>query len=372
MQKSAPESAVILGPASLKGRGTVWAMQHRFTANVHEAFDDGWGTLEQSAHEEHLPPATCIIEEKAKTIMSGNDSPDIPFDLSINPYRGCEHGCVYCFARPTHSYLNLSPGLDFETRIIAKVNAAERLREAFSARSYTPLLLNIGSVTDAYQPTERKLRITRSILALLFECQHPFSIVTKSSGVERDLDLIAPMAAANLAAVYVSVTTLDAGLSRILEPRAASPARRLQTIATLAKAGVPVGVSVSPIIPFINEPELERILEAAADAGASSAFSVVLRLPWEVNPLFQQWLDTHFPERAGRVMARVREMRGGTDYDARFGSRMHGEGVWAQLLSQRFQKAAARLGLNRQRVELDLTRFRPPARSEAVGQGQLF
>ena len=372
MQKPASESVAILGPASLKGRGTAWTMPHRFSKELHEAVDDGWGSLEQSAAEEHIPPATRVIEEKAKAILSGNDSPDIPFDLSINPYRGCEHGCVYCFARPTHSYLNLSPGLDFETRIIAKVNAAERLREALSARSYTPLLLNIGSATDAYQPAERKLRITRSIIELLAECQHPFSIVTKSSGVERDLDLIAPMAAANLAAVYVSVTSLDAELARILEPRAASPARRLQTIATLAKAGVPVGVSVSPVIPFINEPELERILEAAAEAGASSAFSVVLRLPWEVNPLFQQWLETHFPQRAARVMARVREMRGGKDYDARFGSRMHGEGVWAQLLSQRFHKAVARLGLNRNRVELDLTRFRPPARSGSVGQGQLF
>ncbi len=365
-------AAAASGPDALKGRGTAWAIQHRFTRDAHEAFDDGWGTLEQSAQEERLPPATQVIEEKAKSILSGNDSPDISFDLSINPYRGCEHGCVYCFARPTHSYLNLSPGLDFETRIIAKVNAADRLREAFSARSYTPLLLNIGSATDAYQPAERKLRITRSIIEVLSECRHPFSLVTKSSGVERDLDLIAPMAAANMAAVYVSVTSLDAGLARILEPRAASPARRLQTIATLAKAGVPVGVSVSPIIPFINEPELERVLEAAADAGATSAFSVVLRLPWEVNPLFQQWLEAHFPERAARVMARVREMRGGKDYDARFGSRMKGEGVWAQLLSQRFQKAAARLGLNRQRIELDLTRFRPPERPEAAGQGRLF
>ncbi len=369
---SIPIFAASHGPDAVKGRGTAWAAPHRFSRHTIETFDDGWGTLEQGAQERALPPRTQIIEEHAKAILTSNDSPDIAFDLSINPYRGCEHGCVYCFARPTHSYLNLSPGLDFETRNVAKVNAAQRLREAIASRAYEPAMLNLGSATDAYQPVERKLRITRSILALLAECQHPFSIVTKSSGVERDLDLIAPMAAANLAAVYVSVTTLDADLSRILEPRAASPARRLQTIATLAKAGVPVGVSVSPIIPFINEPELERVLEAAADAGASSAFSVVLRLPWEVNPLFQQWLDTHFPERAGRVMARVREMRGGKDDDARFGSRMHGEGVWAQLLSQRFHKAAARLGLNRQRVELDLTRFRPPARSDAVGQGQLF
>ena len=360
----------------VKGRGTVWAIEHRFARQTSEAYDDGWGTLEQAAHEEQIAPTTQIIEERAKSILSSNDSPDISFDLSINPYRGCEHGCVYCFARPTHSYLNMSPGLDFETRIIAKVNAAERLREAFASRAYEPLLLNIGPATDAYQPVERKLRITRSVIEVLAECRHPFSLVTKSSGIERDLDLIAPMAADGLAAIYVSVTSLDPTLARILEPRAAAPHRRLQTIAALAKAGVPVGVSVSPIIPFINEPELERILEAAASAGATSAFSVVLRLPWEVNPIFQRWLDQHFPERAARVMARVREMRGGRDYDARFGSRMRGEGVWAQLLNQRFHKACARYGLNRQRVELDLTKFRKPRPAAKLrnvdGQTELF
>jgi DNA repair photolyase len=359
-------------PDPLKGRGTAWAIDHRFTRQVSEACDDGWGLLDQQASEERIAPATQIIEERVKSILSSNDSPDISFDLSINPYRGCEHGCVYCFARPTHSYLNMSPGLDFETRIIAKVNAAERLREAFASRSYAPLLLNIGSATDAYQPVERRLRITRSVIELMHECAHPFSLVSKSSGVERDLDLIAPMAAKRLVAVYISVTSLDASLSRILEPRAASPQRRLQTIKALAEAGVPVGVSVSPVIPFINEPELERILEAAAEAGATSAFSIVLRLPWEVNPLFQQWLDQHFPERAARVMARVREMRGGKDNDPRFGTRMKGEGVWAQLLSQRFQKATAKLGLNRHRVELDLTQFRKPLPPRRDGQQDLF
>ena len=355
-----------------KGRGTVWAIEQRFSQRSSEVYDDGWGTLDQQASEERLPPATTIIEERVKSVLSGNDSPDIGFDLSINPYRGCEHGCVYCFARPTHSYLSMSPGLDFETRIIAKVNAAERLREAFASRRYEPLLLNIGSATDAYQPVERKLGITRAVIEVLAECAHPFSLVSKSSGVERDLDLIAPMAQRGLAAVYISVTSLDAELSRTLEPRAAAPQRRLQTIAALAKAGVPVGVSVSPIIPFINEPELERILEAAAAAGASSAFSSVLRLPWEVNPIFQQWLDQHFPQRAARVMARVREMRGGRDYDARFGARMHGEGVWAQLLDQRFNKVVARLGLNRERVELDLTQFRRPLKPRSDGQQEMF
>ena len=355
-----------------KGRGTVWAIEHRYTSNPHETFDDGWGTLELAAGEERVAPATRIIEERVKSIVSSNDSPDISFDLSINPYRGCEHGCIYCFARPTHSYLNMSPGLDFETRIIAKVNAAERLRETFGARGYRPRLLNIGAATDAYQPAERRLGITRSVIQVLSECRHPFSLVTKSSGVERDLDLIAPMAADRLVAVYVSLTSLDGGLARILEPRAAAPHRRLKTIATLARAGVPVGVSVSPIIPFINEPEIERILEAAAQAGASRAFGIVLRLPWEVNPLFQDWLAQHFPDRAARVMARVREMRGGRDYDSTFGSRMRGEGIWAQLLAQRLQKARARFGLDRERIELDLTRFRKPLLADTAGQGDLF
>ena len=373
--KTLPAATLMLmrppsGGGPSKGRGTVWAIEHRFSQATRQQFDDGWGTLEQAATAEQLVPATQVIEENVRGILSGNDSPDIGFDLSINPYRGCEHGCIYCYARPSHSYLNLSPGLDFETRIVAKVNAAERLREALSARSYTPGQLNIGSVTDAYQPAERRLRITRSLIEVLAEAQHPFSIITKSSLVERDIDLIAPMAAQRLAAVYVSITTLDAELARKLEPRAASPQRRLRTIETLARAGIPVGVSVSPIIPFLNEPELEHILEAARNAGASSAFSIVLRLPWEVNPLFQRWLEDHVPERAARIMARVREMRGGKDNDSQFGSRMTGQGLWADLLRQRVQKACHRLGLNRRRVELDLTRFRRPA--AWAGQGQLF
>ena len=352
------------GPQARKGRGTTWALQHRFSQDQRQAFDDGWGSLDQSAQAETLPPQTQIIEERVKSILSGNDSPDINFDLSINPYRGCEHGCIYCYARPTHSYLNLSPGLDFETRIVAKVNAAERLREALSSRSYEPLTLNIGSATDAYQPVERKLGITRSVLELLCECQHPFSIITKSAGVLRDLDLIAPMAQQHMAAVYVSITTLNDDLARVLEPRAAAPQRRLQTIQRLAEAGVPVGVSVSPVIPFLNEPELEHILEAAAAAGARRAFSIVLRLPWEVNPLFQQWLEEHFPQRAARVMARVRDMRGGKDNDAAFGTRMTGQGVWAGLLRQRFDQATRRLGLNTERFTLDHSHFIPAATAQ--------
>ena len=367
-----PKTAPAGTATAAKGRGTIWAIDHRFTSQASERCDDGWGSLEQSATEEQVPPATTVVEERVKSILSSNDSPDLTFDLSINPYRGCEHGCVYCFARPTHSYLNLSPGLDFETRIIAKVNAAERVREAFARPTYVPKQINIGSATDAYQPVERRLGITRSVIEVLAECAHPFSLVTKSSGIERDLDLIAPMAAQNLVAIYVSLTSLDPALARIMEPRAAAPHRRLRTIETLAKAGVRVGVSVSPIIPFINEPEIERLLEAAASAGASAAFGIVLRLPWEVNPIFQRWLDDHFPDRAGRVMARVREMRGGRDYDARFGSRMRGEGVWAELLQQRLRKSIVRHRLGSERIELDLSRFRKPLAPAKDGQRDLF
>ncbi len=353
-----------------KGRGTTWALPHRFSSELKQDFDDGWGTLDQTLQE--LPPAraTQIIDEQARSILSRNDSPDVGFDLSINPYRGCEHGCIYCYARPTHSYLNLSPGLDFETRIVAKLNAAERLREAFARPGYRPKMLNLGSVTDAYQPAERRLRITRGVIEVLHEARHAFSVITKAALIERDLDLIAPMAAQRLAAVYVSITTLDPALARVMEPRAAAPHRRLQTIERLAQAGVPVGVSVSPVIPFLNEPELEQVLQAARQCGAGSAFSIVLRLPWEVSPLFQQWLEQHFPDRAPRVMARLREMRDGRDNDPRFGTRMRGEGIWASLLRQRFDKACARLGLNRERIELDLGAFRPPA--VQAGQGSLF
>ena len=366
------------GPAPvLKGRGTAWAIAHRFEKDAREAIDDGWGTLDQEAREEHLAPETQVIEENARRILSTNDSPDIDFDVAINPYRGCEHGCIYCFARPTHSYLNMSPGLDFETRIIAKVNAAERLRETLSRPGYVPLHINIGSATDAYQPVERGLRITRAVIEVLAETRHAFAIVTKSAGVERDLDLIGEMGRAGLAAVYVSLTTLDSRLSRIMEPRATAPHRRLRAIEALARAGVPVGVSASPMIPFINEPELERILAAARDAGASTAFSTVVRLPWEVNPLFQQWLEAHFPDRAARVMSRVRDMRGGKDYDADFGTRMRGTGPWAQMLRDRFNLAADRLGFERHRQPLDLTQFvppRPPPRAVEIDQrqGSLF
>jgi DNA repair photolyase len=350
---------------AIKGRGAATRLAHRFVKDERLDYDDGWGTLEQS---EHGLPRTEVIWEDARSVISSNDSPDIYFDRSINPYRGCEHGCVYCYARPTHSYLNLSPGLDFETKIIAKRNIAAVLRSELSRKSYQPRGLAIGTATDCYQPVERELRLTRSVLELLQESRHAFSMVTKSSGVERDLDLLAPMAQQKLVAVYITLTTLDAELTRKLEPRAAAPHRRLRTIRTLAEHGIPVGVSLAPQIPFLTE-DMEQVMEAAWEAGARSAFYHVLRLPWEVSPLFRQWLDLHYPQRSARIMARIHEMRGGKDYDSDFATRMKGSGVWAELIGQRFRKAAGRLGFNRTRVELDLQAFRPLG---AVGQGNLF
>jgi DNA repair photolyase len=353
---------------ALKGRGAATRNAHRFERDARAAFDDGWQSWDEAWASEAAKPKTEVRWEDARSAITCNDSPDIGFDYSINPYRGCEHGCSYCYARPTHSYLGLSPGLDFETVIIAKRHLAAVLRRELARPAYRPSMIMIGSATDCYQPMERELQITRSLIEVLREARHPFSLITKSSGVERDLDLIAPMAADGLAAVYVTLTTLDAELARKLEPRAASPQRRLRTIRALADAGVPVGVSVAPQIPFINE-DMEQVLQAAAAAGAKSAFYMVLRLPWEVNEVFQQWLALHYPQRAARVMARIREMRGGRDYDSRFTTRMQGSGLWADLVQQRFHKACARWGLNRQRIELDLSQMRPPP---VAGQGCLF
>ena len=356
------EERVMLPPRPLsaqKGRGAVSNLQGRYEVNNRESYDDGWARDDEEAR----PFKTQVTDEFAKSILTRNTSPDIPFNVSLNPYRGCEHGCVYCFARPTHSYLGLSPGLDFESRLFAKVNAPDLLRQELAKPSYRPESIAIGVNTDAYQPCERELRITRRVLEVLHDCEHPVALITKSSLIERDLDLIAPMAAKGQAIAAITLTTLDPAISRTLEPRAAAPARRLRTIRTLAEAGIPVRVSVAPVIPFITEPELERVLEAAREAGAVSAHYVVLRLPWEVNPLFQQWLEAHFPERAQRVMNRVREMRGGKDYDSDFATRMHGEGVWADLIRQRFVKAVKRLDMNLTSgrfAELDVSRFRRP------------
>jgi DNA repair photolyase len=345
-----------------KGRGATSRLAHRFEKWARESDRDALDAARAEADLDREPPplATEVSFEDARSLLAYNESPDLGFDRSINPYRGCEHGCPYCYARPTHSYLNLSPGLDFETRLVAKRNAAEVLQRELAAPGYRPAPVNIGSATDAYQPIERELKITRRVLEVLTRARHPFVIVTKSALVERDLDLLVPAAQSRLAAVFVSLTTLDAGLARRLEPRAASPQRRLRAIETLARAGVPVHVNVAPVIPFINEPEIESLLEAAAAAGASGAHYAVVRLPWEVDPIFQDWLRAHFPQRHARVMNRVREMRGGKDYDARFGIRMKGEGVWAELIRQRFEKSAARAGLARGGVTLRSDLFALP------------
>ena len=350
--------------AALKGRGTASRFPHRFERDVRAAFDDGW----EHAGEAGAPPRTEVIWEEPRSAISYNESPDIHFDRGLNPYRGCEHGCIYCYARPTHSYLNLSPGLDFETKIVAKRNLAEVLRRELQRKGYRPALIALGTATDCYQPVERELRLTRAVLEVLSEANHPFALVTKSSGVERDLDLIAPMAAQGLASVYLTITTLDAELTRRLEPRAASPQRRLRTLRTLAEHGVPCGVSLAPQIPFLTD-DMEQVLEAAWEAGAREAFYHVLRLPWEVAPLFRQWLEQHYPQRAQRVLHRVQEMRGGKDYDSDFATRMKGSGPWADLLAQRFRKTATRLGFNRKKVEFPTDLVRPPA---PPGQGSLF
>jgi DNA repair photolyase len=347
-----------------KGRGAASNMQGRYELLGRERFDDGWAVVNgEEDVDEPLVGKTQVFHEEAKSILTRNESPDVPFSVSLNPFRGCEHGCIYCFARPTHSYLGLSPGLDFESKVFAKLNAPELLRRELAKPSYVPEPIALGVNTDAYQPCERELRLTRRVLEVLHDCEHPVALITKSSLIERDIDLLAAMAAKKQAAAAITITTLDPAIARTLEPRATAPARRLRTIRTLTDAGIPVGVSIAPVIPFITEPDLERVMEAAVEAGAISASYIVLRLPWEVSPLFQEWLQAHFPDRAQRVMNRVRDMRNGKDYDSSFTSRMHGEGVWADLIRQRFEKAVARLGIGsraRNFKSLDSSRFRRP------------
>jgi DNA repair photolyase len=353
-----PEPWIEAPLEAIKGRGALTNMAGRFEEQIIARTDDGWW------HEPEEPgaPRTYITPETARTILSRNKSPDLPFSVSLNPYRGCEHGCVYCFARPTHSYLGLSPGLDFETRIYAKINAPEVLRRELAHPHYDVSSIALGVNTDAYQPCERQLQLTRRVLEVLHECRHPVGLITKSSLIERDIDLLADMARQQLAAVAITLTTLDHQLSRILEPRAASPTRRLQTIRRLHEAGIPVSVSVAPVIPHITEPELEAVLTAALEAGASMAGYTVLRLPWEVNPLFQQWLETHFPLRAEKVMNCIRDIRGGRENDPNFGSRMRGEGIYADLIRQRFNKTLRKLIKPEQNrfSGLDHSQFRRP------------
>ncbi len=350
------EQAVGGAGKAAKGRGALSNRSGRFEPEAREPFDDGWVREEEGAL-----PETLLLADTSRSILASNSSPDVPFERSINPYRGCEHGCIYCFARPTHAYLGLSPGLDFETRIFFKAEAAKLLAEELAKPGYRPTTLAIGAVTDPYQPAERKLRITRSLLEVLREARHPFTLVTKSVGVLRDLDILQPMAAEGLAQVCLSVTTLDRTLARRLEPRAPTPERRLAAIRALTEAGVPVAVLAAPMIPALNDQELEAILEAAAEAGAAGAGYVLLRLPLEIGPLFEEWLATHFPDRKRRVLDILKETRGGKLYDSTWGRRMRGEGVYAELLRRRFELAVKRLGLNRRSWELDCSRFRRPA-----------
>ncbi len=311
---------------------------------------------------------TTVTVERARTIISRNASPDVPFDRSINPYRGCEHGCIYCFARPSHAFHDLSPGLDFETRLFAKPDAADLLRAELGKPGYTARPMALGTNTDPYQPIEANWRITRSILEVLAETDHPVTITTKSDRVVRDIDLLAPMAAKRLATVAMSITSLDPRIAATIEPRAPHPERRLKAVRTLADAGIPVFVSISPVIPAITDHEVEHLLARAAEAGATFAFFIPVRLPWEVAPLFRAWLDEHFPDRAGKVMATIQSIRGGRDNDPGFGTRMKGQGPWADLLQTRFAIACRKHGLNTARIGLRSDLFRPPRGP----QGDLF
>jgi len=339
-----------------RGRGTASNPHNRYAPTRSVAEDDGW-------YQEETPPshATEVRHELAKTAITRNQSPDVGFDRSVNPYRGCEHGCIYCFARPSHAYWDLSPGIDFETRLIAKTNLADRLEEQLQKRGYVAQPIALGINTDAYQPIEREQRLTRQALEILLRYKHPLHLITKSSLILRDLDLLAELASQRLVSVAFSLTTLDDELKRIMEPRTAAPAARLRAMRTLHEAGVPVSVLCAPMIPMINDMELERLLEAACEAGARSAGYVLLRLPLEIAGLFEEWLQAHFPERAEHVMSLIRQSRGGKHYDSRFGTRMRGEGQFADLLAQRFTLASKRLGLHRREdVVLDCSRFCPP------------
>ena len=352
-----------------KGRGSVTNPANRFERCALEPFDDGWGTLETALAD--LPPLpTTLTPDASRSAIAWNDSPDLGFDRAVNPYRGCEHGCVYCYARPSHAYLGYSPGLDFETRLIFKPEVAALLERELRKPGYVPRPMGLGTNTDPYQPVDRTLKLTRAVLEVLERFGHPVSIVTKSAGVLRDLDILQRMAARRLTRVWVSVTTLDASLARRMEPRAASPARRLQAIAGLAQAGVPVGVMTAPMIPGLNDAELERIMQAAAQAGARHANYVLLRLPLELRDMFQSWLQQHFPDRARHVLSLIRETRAGMLNDSRFHHRFSGSGPYAELLGRRQARAARQWGLEAPEP-LDCGVFAVPASPAGVGAGQL-
>ena len=371
---------------ALKGRGAVSNPANRYQPHTSQAEDDGWGSLsaaasepsargpqqsargpQQSARGPQTKVQTIVLKESSRTIISRNRSPDIPFVQSINPYRGCEHGCIYCYARPSHAYWDLSPGLDFETKIIAKPEAAALLRRELARPSYQPSPINLGANTDPYQPLEAKLKITRAIIEVLADFRHPFSVITKSKLVLRDLDLLAPLAEQRLFSAAVSVTTLDRDTKRRLEPRAAAGEERLETIRRLSDAGVNVHLLAAPMIPCINDHEMEDILARGKEAGAKSASYILLRLPLEISEMFQEWLAAHYPERAAKVMSIVRQSRGGKDYQSAFGKRMTGTGQFAELLAQRFRVAARKCGYGKEtRYALDCQQFRRPSAQYAL------
>ena len=352
------------------GRGATTNPAVRFETQSVVPCDDGWGSLEACFAE--LPPLeTVLIRDHSRTAIARNTSPDIGFDRSINPYRGCEHGCVYCFARPTHAYLGYSPGLDFETKLLFKPEVASLLERELRRPSYKPKPITLGSNTDPYQPVERRLKLTRQVLEVLLRFRHPVSIVTKSSSIVRDLDILGELAARNLAHVFVSVTTLDPTLARVMEPRASAPSLRLRAVTALKAAGVPVGVLAAPMIPGLNDAELEAILKASAEAGAARAGYVLLRLPLELHDMFEAWLHEHMPQRANHVLSLIRQMRGGALNDATFGQRFVGTGPYADLLSQRFDRAARQLGLNGRDTEMDVSQFRVPDAPARVAEAQM-
>ncbi len=358
-----------LRPPAQKGRGAAVNPPSRFDAQTAAPFDDGWSTL--AAEFADLPPLpTTLIRDASRSVISYNQSPDIGFDRAVNPYRGCEHGCVYCYARPSHAYLGYSPGLDFETKLMFKPDVAELLERELRKPGYVARPLALGSNTDPYQPVERTLKLTRAVLEVLARFGHPASIVTKSAGVLRDLDILRDLAARRLVRVWVSVTTLDAALARAMEPRAATPARRLGAVAALRQAGVPVCVLAAPMIPGLNDVEMERILQAAAAAGAGTAGYVLLRLPHEIKQIFEDWLHRQFPQRAKHVLELVRTTRAGALNDARFGQRMRGTGAYAELLARRFTRAARQLGLDN-RSELDCSAFAPPPLPPHLAEAQM-
>lgn len=352
-------------PPAVKGRGAISNADGRYERFAHVREDDSWGTLDAG---DRPAPKTRVLYDSTRSVIARNTSPDLSFDRSINPYRGCEHGCVYCFARPSHAWLGLSPGLDFETQILVKPRAAQLLEQELADPKYKPRAIALGTNTDPYQPLEREHRITRSVLEVLAAHNHPVAIVTKSHLVTRDIDILGPMAEKGLAKVAISITTLDGRLARTMEPRAAAPAKRLDAIRALARAGIPTAVMTAPLIPALNDMEMETILEKAAEAGATSAGYVMLRLPLEIKDLFREWLETHVPDKAKHVMTLVRAMRGGKDYDASWGARMTGGGPYAELIGQRFRVATRRLGLNSQRFPLDATQFLKPATPGAPQQ----